>query len=224
MYNPAMKHGVSPGFDVRVPSQKIKLLLDKAVEFMSNSKDPGHGLDHIGNMLEETDRFFRSTGSRFKIDREILVLSLYWHDVWKSQIRPNWKNYLFLQLYEGLGSMFMFRTYARSVDLAPDVIRSVSYAIRKHSAVQALRAKTTEAQLLWDVDTLDIWNTQRTRASLQSMGRIHISAFDAYVRYVKRAGSRFYFEWTRNEARKMAPLFLEEMAKIRESLVNAKQG
>jgi hypothetical protein len=224
MYNPVLKHGVSPGFDVQDPSQKIKFLLDKAVEFMTNSKDPGHGLDHIGNLLEETDRFFRSTGSRFKIDREILVLSLYWHDVWKSQIRPNWRNYLFLQLYEGLGSMFMFKRYARRVDLAPEVIRSVSYAIRKHSAVQGLRAKTLEAQLLWDVDTLDIWNTQRTRAALQNMGRVHISAFDAYIRYVKMAGSRFYFEWSRNEVRKMAPFFLEEMSKLRESLVNSKRG
>lgn len=224
MYNPVLKHGVSPGFDVQDPSQKIKFLLDKAVEFMTNSKDPGHGLDHIGNLLEETDRFFRSTGSRFKIDREILVLSLYWHDVWKSQIRPNWKNYLFLQLYEGLGSMFMFKTYASRVDLAPEVIRSVSYAIRKHSAVQGLRARTLEAQLLWDLDTLDIWNTQRTRASLQNMGRVHISAFDAYIRYVKMAGSRLYFDWSRNEVRKIAPFFLEEMSKLRESLLNTKRG
>ena len=191
---------------------------------MTNSKDPGHGLDHISNLLEETDRFFKFTGTKFKIDHDILLLSLYWHDVWKSQIKPNWRNYLFLQLYEGLGSMFMFRTYARSVDLAPEMIRSVSYAIRKHSAVQGLRAKTLEAQLLWDVDTLDIWNTKRTRAALQNMGRIHISAFDAYIRYVKRAGSRFYFEWSRNEVRKIAPLFLEEMLKIRESLINVKPG
>jgi len=224
MYNPALKNGWNPGIDGRVPSHKIKYLLDKAVEFMRNSKDPGHGLDHISNLLEETDRFFKSNGNKFKIDNEILVLSLYWHDVWKSQIRPNWRNYLFLQLYEGLGSMFMFKTYARRVDLAPEVIRSVSYAIRKHSAVQGLRAKTLEAQLLWDVDTLDIWNTQRTRTALQNMGRIHTSAFDAYVRYVKRAGSRLYFEWTRNEVSKIAPLFLEEMSRIRESLINTKRG
>jgi hypothetical protein len=224
MYNPALKNGVSQSIDLGISSQKIKILLDKAVEFMSNSKDPGHDVEHINNLLGVTDQFFKSTENKFMIDKEILVLALYWHDVWKSQIKPNLKNYLFLQLYEGLGSMFMFKTYAHSVDLAPEMIRSVSYAIRKHSAVQGFRAKTLEAQLLWDVDTLDIWNTQRTRDALQSMGRIHISAFDAYVRYVKRAGSRFYFEWSRNEVRKIAPLFLEEMSKIRESLVNTKRG
>jgi hypothetical protein len=220
MYNPALKNGWNPGVEVRPSSQKIKTLLDQAVEFMRNSKDPGHGLDHISNLLKETDRFFKSTGNEFKIDREILVLSLYWHDVWKSQIKPNWRNYLFLQLYEGLGSMFMFKTYARSVDLPLETIRSVSYAIRKHSAVQGLRAKTLEAQLLWDVDTLDIWNTQRTRAALQNMGRVHIPAFDAYIRYVKKAGSRLYFDWTRNEVSRIAPMFFEEMSKFRESLVN----
>jgi hypothetical protein len=110
------------------------------------------------------------------------------------------------------------------VDLAPEMTRSVSYAIRKHSAVQGLRAKTLEAQLLWDVDTLDIWNMQRTRGALQSMGRIHLSAFDAYVRYVKSAGFRLYFDWSRNEVSKIAPLFLEEMSKLREGMVNKKRG
>ncbi len=224
MYNPTLKSGWNPGFEIPNSSQKIKVLLDKAMEFMAKTKDPSHGVEHINNILQETNRFIKSTGNKFDFDRDVLVLALYWHDVWKSQIKPNWRNYLFLQLYEGLGSMFMFKAEAYAVGLPPTTIQSVSYAIRKHSAVQGLRAKTLEAQLLWDMDTLEIWNLQRTRAGLQNLGRIHISAFDAYVRYVKRAGSRLYFEWTRNEVRKIAPLFLEEMSKIRESLVNAKQG
>jgi hypothetical protein len=219
MYNPALKNGISPSIDIRISSQKIKILMDKAVEFMSNSKDPGHGMEHINTLLIETDQFFKSTGNKFKIDREILVLALYWHDVWKSQIKPNWGNYLFLQLYEGLGSMFMFKTHARTVDLEPEKIRCVSYAIRKHSAFQGLRARTLEAQLLWDVDTLDAWNTHRTHTALHNLGRINISAFDSYIRYMKRAGFHLYFEWTRNEVRKIAPLFFEEMSKFRESLV-----
>ena len=224
MYNPALKNELNPGIDFRISSQKIKFLLDKAMEFMANSKDPGHGIEHINNLLRETNRFIKSTGDKYKIDRDVMLLSLCWHDVWKSQIKPNRGNYLFLQLYEGLGSMFMFKTYARRVDLAPEMIRSVSYAIRKHSAIQALRARTLEAQLLWDMDTLDIWNTQRTCLALQNMGRIHISAFDAYIRYVKKAGFRLYFEWTKNEVRKIAPSFLEEMLKIRKNLVNRTGG
>jgi len=224
MYNPTLNKGMSQSIDLGISSQKIKTLLDKAVEFMSNSKDPGHGVEHINNLLGETDQFFKSTGNKFKIDKEILVLAVYWHDVWKSQIKPNWGNYLFLQLYEGLGSMFMFKTYARSVDLAPETIQSVSYAIRKHSAIQGLRAKTLEAQLLWDVDTLDAWNTQRTCSAFRNLGRIHISAFDSYMRYMKRAGFQLYFDWTRNEVKKIAPLFFAEMAKFRESLLKGNPG
>jgi|WetSurMetagenome_2_1015567.scaffolds.fasta_scaffold243516_2 hypothetical protein len=224
MYNPALKNGVSHSIDLGISSQKIRILLDKAVEFMSNSKDPDHGVEHINNLLGETDQFFKSTGNKFKIDKEILVLAVYWHDVWKSRIKPSRGNYLFLQLYDGLGSMFMFKTYARSVDLAPETIQSVSYAIRKHSAIQGLRAKTLEAQLLWDVDTLDAWNMQRTRNAFRNLGRIHISAFDSYMRYMKRVGFQLYFEWTRNEVKKIAPLFFDEMAKFRESLLKGNSG
>ena len=224
MYNPALKNGMYTGIDVRISSQKVKILLDKAVEFMTTTKDPGHGIEHVNNLLRETNRFFKSTGDKFNIDREVMLLALYWHDVWKSQIRPNWGNYLFLQLYDGLGSMFMFKKYARIVNLSPELIQAVSYAIRKHSAVQGIPAKTLEAQLLWDVDTLDIWNMQRARITFRDLGWINISAFDSYIRYMKKAGFHLYFEWTRNEVRKMAPVFFEEMAKFRASLLKGNRG
>jgi hypothetical protein len=224
MYNPALKNGIHPGFDLQVSSQKIKILLDQAVQFMTNSQHPGHGMEHINNLLQETNRFFKSTGDKFNIDRDVLILALYWHDVWKSQIKPNWGNYLFLQLFEGLGSMFMFKKYASKVDLSPEMTHSVSYVIRKHSAVQGIRAKTLEAQLLWDVDTLDAWNTQRTRTVFRHLGWDNVSALDSYIRYMRKAGFHLYFEWTRNEVKKIAPLFFEEMSKFRESLVNCKRG
>jgi hypothetical protein len=220
MYNPALKNGVTPEIDLRISSQKIKTLLDKAVEFMNNTKDPSHGMEHIHNLLRQTNRFFASTDNKFEIDTDVLSLALYWHDVWKSQIKPNWGNYLFLQLYEGLGSMFMFKKYAGPVGLSPEMIQSVSYAIRKHSAIQGVRAQTLEAQLLWDVDTLEAWNMQRTRTAFGNLGQINLPVFDSYIRYMKRAGFRLYFEWTRNEVSRVAPLFFAEMSKFRESLVS----
>jgi hypothetical protein len=224
MYNPALKNGLAVGVDIRASSQKIKILLDKAVEFMTNTRDASHGMDHINRLLQETNRFFKSTENKFEVDREVLLLALYWHDVWKSQIKPNWGNYLFLQLYDGLGSMLMFKKYARMVSLPPEMIRSVSYAIRKHSTFQGLPRKSMEAKLLWDMDTLDIWNSQRTQAVFEDLGSINITAFDSYIRYMKKAGFRLYFEWTRNEVRKIAPSFFEEMSKFRESLVTGKRG
>jgi hypothetical protein len=223
MYNPALKNGLNPPMDLRASSQKIWILLDKAVEFMTNTRDSSHGMEHINNLLRETNRFFTSNENKFDIDREVLLLALYWHDVWKSQIKPNWRNYLFLQLYDGLGSMFMFKNYARKVSLSPEMIHSVSYAIRKHSTFQGFPRKTLEAKLLWDVDTLDIWNFQRTRTVFQDLGSSNITALDSYLRYLKRAGFQLYFEWTRNEVGKLAPRFFEEMSKFRESLVNGKR-
>jgi hypothetical protein len=224
MYDSDLKTGVNPGIDMRISSQQIKIMLDQAVQFMKNSKDPSHGMEHINNLLKVTNRFFNSTGDKFNIDRDVMILALYWHDVWKSQIQPNWRNYLFLQLFEGLGSMSMFKRYANMVNLSPEMTYSVSYAIRKHSAVQGIRAKTLEAQLLWDVDTLDAWNTQRTRTVFRNLKWDNVSALDSYIRYMKKAGFHLYFEWTRNEVKKIAPLFFEEMSKFRESLVIGKRS
>jgi len=218
MLNPAIETGLNSIF-ARPSSPTVKTLLDKAVDFMTNTKDPSHGMEHINHLLKETGRFFRSTGDTFNIDREILLLALYWHDVWKSQNRPNWGNYLFQQFYEGFGSMLMFKKHALKIGLSPQMIGSVTYAIRKHSAFQILSAKTLEAQLLWDVDTLDLWNSQRTREAFRNLGRINLRAFDSYMRYMKKAGFRLNFEWSKNEARKMRPSFFEEMSKFRESLI-----
>lgn len=199
-------------------------MLDRAVEFMTNTRDPSHGMEHINNLLRETGRFFKSTGDAFNIDREVLLLSLYWHDVWKSQHKPNWGNYLFQQLYEGLGSALMFRRDAWVAGLPPNIIRSVSYAIRKHSAFQIVSARTLEAQLLWDIDTLDLWDSQRTREAFRNLGRVNLRAFDSYIRYMKKAGFHLNFEWSRDEATKMRPSFFEEMSKFRESLINGTKG
>ena len=216
-----LNNGFGTSIFLQTSSPKIKTMLDKAVEFMTNTKDPGHNLGHVKNLLKDTNRFFKSTGHQFDIDQEVLLLAVYWHDVWKSQIKPTSRNYLFQQLYEGLGSMLMFRQYAKTVDLSPRTIRAVSYAIRKHSAVQGLPAKTLEAQLLWDVDTLDIWNSKRTQRLFKNLRWTNISIFDSYILYMKKIGFHLNFEWTRNEVKKMRPCFFEEMSKFRTSLVHA---
>jgi hypothetical protein len=201
-------------------SPQIKLMLDQAVEFMKNTQDVSHGMDHVNNLLRNANRFFTATGDTFAIDKEILLLALYWHDVWKSQNKPAPGNYLFQQLYEGWGSMFMFKKYAKVAGLPPGIIRAVSYAIRKHSAVQLRHSKTLEAQLLWDIDMLDLWNVQRVQSVFKNLKWTNISIFDSYILYMKKVGVHFNFEWTRHEVKKRKPFFFEAMSQFRESLVS----
>ena len=219
-----LRHNLQNGFETNIfgpaPSPKIRSLLDMAEDFMINTKDLSHGIDHINNLLKNVNRFFKSSGDKFSIDKEILLLAIYWHDVWKSQNKPTLWNYLFHQLYEGLGSMFMFKKHARLVDLSPNITRAVSYAIRKHSAVQIRPAKTLEAQLLWDIDTLDIWNVERVKGLFKHLKWTNISVFDSYIIYMKKMGFHLNFEWTRNEVKKKRPLFFEAMAQFRENLVH----
>ena len=222
MTQAALDYRCETNLFVQVTSEKIKAMLDKAVEFMATTKDTSHGMDHIRNLLQEANTFFKSTGDRLDIDREVLLLALYWHDVWKSQHKPTRGNYLFQQLYEGLGSMFMFKKHARLTGLSPKITAPVSYAIRKHSALQRLPAKTLEAQLLWDVDTLDIWNSERVQSVFRNMRWTSISLFDSYMLYMKKVGVHLNFEWSRDELKRVKPLFFEEMSRFRESLIHRK--
>jgi len=220
MLTPLLENTFESNIFVRAPSPQIKYMLDRALEFMANTKDLNHGMDHLNNLIRNANRFFKSTGDKFNIDHDIFRLALYWHDVWKSQNKPTAGNYLFQQLYEGLGSMFMFKTYAGLVGLSPSITNAVSYAIRKHSAVQMRQAKTLEAQLLWDIDTLDVWNVKRVQSIFKNLKLTNISIFDSYILYMKNVGFHLNFEWTRNEVKKKKPVFLETMSQFRESLVS----
>jgi hypothetical protein len=220
MLKPVLKTRLETNIFVPTLSPEIQIMLDKAAEFMTNTKDLSHGIDHIYNLLKSANRFFKSTGDKFDIDKEVLLLSLYWHDVWKSQNIPTPANYLFHQLYEGLGSMFMFKKQARTAGLSPRINRAVSYAIRKHSLVQFRPAKTLEAQLLWDMDMLDFWNLQRVQAFFKNFTWANIFIFDSYVLYMRKVGLPLNFEWTKNEVKKRKAFFFEAMAQFRESLVN----
>ncbi|HSJ87059.1 MAG TPA: hypothetical protein VK909_07605 [Anaerolineales bacterium] len=223
MRRPILENGFENNILVPTLSPKIQRMLDKAVEFMSNTKDHSHGMEHINHLLRNANRFFKATGDTFDIDKEILLLALYWHDVWKSQNKPAPRNYLFQQLYEGWGSMLMFKKYAKVVGLPQQMIRAVSYAIRKHSAVQLRPAKTLEAQLLWDMDMLDLWNVQRVQSVFRNLKWINIPIFDSYILYMQKIGVHFNFEWTKNEVKKRKPFFFEAMSQFRESLVNGNQ-
>lgn len=220
MRAPLLENGLGSNIFVKAPSPKIRYMLDKAVEFMANTKDISHGMDHLNNLIKSANRFFKSTGDKLNMDKEVFGLALYWHDVWKSQNKPAASNYIFQQLYEGLGSMFMFKQYAGVVGLPPGITQAVFYAIRKHSAVQIRQAKTLEAQLLWDIDTLDLWNVQRVQSLFKNLKWTNISIFDSYILYMKNVGFHLNFEWTRNELKKKKPLFLETMSQFRGSLVN----
>ncbi len=221
---PTQEIGVETELFVRAPSEIIKLLLDQAAGYMARTKDPSHGLDHLNHMLKDANRFLTAMGDQYEIDKEVLLLSLYWHDVWKSQHKPALGNYLFQQLYEGWGSMSMFRKCARLVGLSSRITGAVSYAIRKHSAIQIRPAKTLEAQLLWDIDTLDLWNAQRTRALFRNLRGANVSLLDSYLLYMQKVGFRLNFEWTKNEAQKIKPLFFKEMSKFRANLMNGKKS
>ena len=121
-----------------------------------------------------------------KIDFQVLLLSICWHDVWISKRIPkNLIHLTFHQIVEGLGSALIFKKYALKAKLNKKLLRSVYYAIRKHSSFQVIPPFTLEAKILIDLDKLELWNNYRFFNSKLSM----VSNKEFYQKYLVR----FYY-------------------------------
>src|SRR5690349_18258005 len=75
MFISDLKNGLETNIFLQTSSPKTKTMLDKAAEFMAHTKDPSHGIDHINNLLKDTNRFFESTRHQFDMDQEVLWLA-----------------------------------------------------------------------------------------------------------------------------------------------------
>ncbi len=205
---------------IGVPTKKTKIMIDKALDIMSKTNDPAHNLGHIERLLKKTNRFIRESANNYKVDREIILLSICWHDVWKVQRRPTMVSFFYHQWYEGIGSMIMFQKQAKFVGIPQDIVDKVSYAIRKHSFFQILPTRSIEAKLLRDVDTLDRWNPARTKVILKNIDKTNIYILDLYLFFMRHIGFRFNFDWSKNEVDKIKPLFFKEMSEFKANFEN----
>jgi len=150
-----------------ISKNKIKLspkalnLCQEAIERMKSGHDGLHNEKHVFRLLDNLDQFLKeeTTIDKSKINFEVLLISLCWHDVWEATLLPN--NIfliLFDMVFEGIGSMLKFAKRAKEVGLSKEITKEVKYAIRKHVRIKILPIKTLEAKILKDMDILDLWS------------------------------------------------------------------
>lgn len=206
-------------------------LCEEGVGFMRRSVDPIHDERHIFRILHDLNRFFRENAQidRSKIDLETLLLSICWHDVWKSRRFPtNPASLLLDQILEGLGSARVFTTRAKEVRLETGLVRSVVYSIRKHSRFQILPIKTLEAKILKDLDNLEEWSLVKLellkkkflapdKIDPRSL-RLAKFWFDHFM--TKTTDSGFHFRWSKTEFAGRKRLYLKEVNKLLEEYGN----
>lgn len=205
----------------------VLFLCEEGIKIMQNSVDPVHDERHVFRILHDLDRFFKEEAqiNRSKIDLETLLLSICWHDTWKSKRFPtNPVSLLLDQILEGLGSARVFTKQAKEVQLELKLIRSVKYSIRKHSRFQILPIKTLEARILKDLDNLEEWSLEK----MESLKKKFLAPdkinprllklakfwFDHFM--AKTTDSGFHFHWSKTEFVKRKKLYLEEVNKLLE--------
>lgn len=185
-------------------SPSTRALCREAWRRMRGSIDPIHGTTHINSLLDDLDLWLRHEPTlKKKINWDILLPALGWHDTWKAtHFGTSIGFVVWAQLYEGIGSAHLFKQYAQSLHVAPHIIEAICYAIRKHSLVQFLEFETLESQILFDLDTLALWDIQRLE-TVRGYLRLHSTLLDGKKDYFTHLFLRLhtpdilYHEWPR---------------------------
>ncbi|MFA4826999.1 MAG: hypothetical protein WC596_01955 [Candidatus Shapirobacteria bacterium] len=205
-------------------SEKTRLMWGKAMVVATKNKDGVHGPEHMERILASLDELLKSEkGLREKIDFEVLLTAIGWHDCWKSKRNPtNVFSFLFDMFHEGRASAKIFGRIAKRNGLEKKTISKIKYAIRKHSAFQLKKHKTIEAKILWDLDSLDIWSWERVEAlkekylagvaskKTQKMIRVGIFYFEKIMMSWEEK-KKFYFRWTKKRLAEKKKIFLEKL-------------
>lgn len=132
-----------------------------ALLIMKNSKDTSHDLKHVENIFSNINLVINDLNN-IKINFDVLVLAVCWHDVWKASYKYKglW-NLLYRQVVEGISAANLFKKRVKRYKLSDNINKNVYYAIRKHSQLQFLPIITVEAKLLDDADKIDAVNYKR---------------------------------------------------------------
>jgi len=194
--------------------EKIQKLIDEATLVMSESKDILHNKGHISRMIGDWNVL--STKIDEKIDCDVVMLAICWHDTWLATVNlPGILGTLFEYVYEGIGSMLMFNKAARRVGLDEKTRKAVAYAIKNHPGLPTSKHKIIEAKILWDVDNLETWSWERLVGMYEEnkSNKKMIAMAKTYFEVVmkKRVSDRLYFDWSKKEFDKRKKVFLEKI-------------
>jgi hypothetical protein len=211
-------------------SPSVYAACQTGIELMSQSQDPLHNQNHIFRMLDILDEFI--SGDRHlnwhRVDFEVLILSICWHDCWKSLRRPASKRAgVYHMVAEGWGSYRMFGQRTKKFHLDPLLVKQTKYAIRKHSVVQFLPRRTMESRILQDVDHLEEWSAVRLREGVGDSKTIAelspklVKLYQFYFNHwmARKHHAKFNYQWPQSIYKKRQQEFVKEAGLIMKSLV-----
>ena len=205
-------------------SEAAGRVCEQGLGMMRDSIDILHNSNHVYRMFNDLEHFIRDQPHmREEINYDTLLLSIVWHDVWRTSRFPfTVKSLLIDRLWEGIGSSSLFSKMAKNSGLDQDTIKTVCYNIREHAGVQFWPAKTIESKILKDLDQLDEWSIERVkplREKYPNLGVVDFRLvklaqfyFDHFL--IKKNITKFYFEWSQQEFVNRREIFLNEVNRI----------
>ncbi len=155
-----------------------------ALKKMSHSKNQHHDVEHVYRMFDDLSHLLDINPKLLKkINFQVLLPAICWHDVWISRRQTNgFLELLWHQFLEGRGSANLFSLYAKEI-IPPSLVDQIAYCIRKHSSIQFLPTFNLEAKILADLDKLEMWNICRFLDKDKTM----VSKKSLYSKYLVRA-------------------------------------
>lgn len=196
-----------------------------AINYMAEGTDPLHNQYHVLRIVSDLVTMHQECQDIEweKINFDVLLLSICWHDAWISHFNPqSKKSGTFGRVYEGYGSMRLFNKWGKKFSLPPLLMKKVKYCIRKHSLVQIFPRLSTEAKILHDLDKLDEWSIDRLQgsygqiSSLLELSPKTIRLYKFYFEHLmlRKNGKGFSYQWSRQKFITRRKLFTNHIADI----------
>jgi hypothetical protein len=191
---------------------------------MKGSPDKLHNEDHVSEVLGNIEELLRAEKIKKEtIDWRILLMTICWHDVWKSGRRPKWPwDYVVNKFGDGLGSAIIFGSESKG-KMETDLRNKVWEVIYYHPSFwpKGLVKWCQELMILKDGDRLERWNISR----IEGLNRIREDYKVAGVRItnwgldlIKRwwlpwrdNEKKYYFPWSKREFLRRKNRYLERL-------------
>jgi len=163
---------------------EARVLCNEGLRIMRRARDKSHGVAHVFHIFDNLNYLLdKNPTLKSKINFDVLILAICWHDVWISTQKPrNVLHIIYMQFVEGVKSAAIFDTVATIKNFDPSTRILTKYVIRKHSSIQFLPAFVLEAKILFDLDKIEMWNYRRFFTLQKNI----VSTKEFYQKYVVR--------------------------------------
>lgn len=163
---------------------KYKGLINKALEIMEDLDDPVHGIEHMRGVVDNTITLLNNQN---EADKEVCILSAYWHDVGRKYGKEGHE----------LKSAEMLKQELMSLNYDNDFIEKCYKAIYKHG--EKTIPDTLEGIIVRDADKLDDFGIKRWKECINRnvrIPRIILGLKDKLILdYSKRLYNEIVEEW-----------------------------